>query len=690
KSLSAMQALLQRQWRCCSYRRSQRPPISELQAIPAQSSHGDEESSHLSTCQRLLASDQKILVFADGHNDYLQRSFYMEKKSSLLVQETQGGPCGRRFREFCHANNENYVHRPWNGFMVCWSNLPLREFHTTAETLEETEAVQTVDDEDELAEQSESDLEDESEHELEEESEEEASPEEQLEADLSIYKEMKEYVETRHGNRPELMELLNEYNPLAEMKEPSIAEFRPPDRALPPLDRVTIALDTNDQYRVTRKTKWVTKQLRSPIMNDVPALLEQWVKTMYPKRSDWLDLLKEFSKDEKEQALLFQIFEFALFEDTFEVRSQDLQRILAKYINLERYDDVDRLTRTLDDKCFPPDFVACTLLLDMNCKLKRLDKAKEMFDGIRSMGYMPDLGACNKLIEFYCETGNPEEGETLLAEMEEEKLHSSVDTYLTVLNGYGKQGKAAEALKIFSIMNDDAFLRPQMGSDVYSALMNAYIHSNLLPSAVLKMEDMMNSGFSPPDESVSMLIAAFEKKNQFQRAVDVLLKLESMAIRPGVETLTTLIGWFGKLGLIEEAETLFENLKEKVNVPDCKAYASLFSVYARAGSIDKAKALLATVEGEEVEIDASAYELMIVSLLDGKDREEAQSMRDRMIAQGLIPSDEVERALLGIQADSFLAGVSKPSEGATQSLGIEAESFLAGVSKRAEEAPETL
>ncbi|KAI5054364.1 hypothetical protein GOP47_0030726 [Adiantum capillus-veneris] len=97
--------------------------------------------------------------------------------------------------------------------------------------------------------------------------------------------------------------------------------------------------------------------------------------------------------------------------------------------------------------------------------------------------------------------------------MEEEKLRGFVDTYLMVLNGYGKQDKAVEALKMFSIMNEDAFLRPQMSPDIYSALMNAYIHSNLLPSAVLKIEDMMNSGFSPPDESVNILIVAFEKKN---------------------------------------------------------------------------------------------------------------------------------------------------------------------------------
>ncbi|MCO5597647.1 hypothetical protein L7F22_051728 [Adiantum nelumboides] len=358
-------------------------------------------------------------------------------------------------------------------------------------------------------------------------------------------------------------------------------------------------------------------------------------------------------------------------------------------MNSERYDDVDRLMGTVESKGFPPDFVVCTLLLDMNCKLKRLDKARDMFDRIRSMDYVPDVAGCTKLIEFYCETGNPEAGEMLLSEMEDEKLHGTVDTYLTLLKGYGKQGKASDAVRVLSIMNDDVFLKPHIGPDVYSALMDAYVQSNLLPSAVLKMEEMLNSGFVPEDKTICRLIAAFEKKNQFEMALDVLLKLESMAVRPGVETLATLIRWFGKLGLVEEAETLFQNIKKKVDVPDCTAYASLFSVYARAGSVDKAKALLVTVEEDHTEIDSSAYEQMIVSLLDGKQREEAQSMRDRMIAQGHTPSDDVERALLGIQEDSFLSGI-KPSEGATQSLGIETESFLDDVTKRVEEAPETM
>lgn len=129
---------------------------------------------------------------------------------------------------------------------------------------------------------------------------------EQQQSDIDVYEELKKYVLRKHGNKPEFLKLLEEYNPLAEMKEPFIEDFRRPDRELPPLDRVTIALDTKEQYRVTRKTKWIVKQLRSPLMNDVPSLLQQWVKTMYPKRSDWLDLLKEFTND-KEQDLLFQV-----------------------------------------------------------------------------------------------------------------------------------------------------------------------------------------------------------------------------------------------------------------------------------------------------------------------------------------------------------------------------------------------
>lgn len=488
---------------------------------------------------------------------------------------------------------------------------------------------------------------------------------EQEQRDMVVYEELKEFVMKKRGGKPEYLEMLKKYNPMAEHEEPSIVDFRPPNRELPPLDRVTIALETEEQYRVTRKTKWIIKQLRSPLIDDVPSVLEQWVKTMYPKRSDWLDLLKEFD-GEKEQELMFQIFEFALLEDTFEVKSQDLTKIIVKYINLERYDDVERLMGTLDSKGFPPDFVVCTLLLDMHCKMKRLDKAREMYDRIRSMGYVPDVATCTELIDYYCTSGNPEAGEMLLAEMEAEKVHGTVDTYLAVLRGYGKLGQVSEAVRIFGMIKQDVFLRPHMGPNVYSSLMNAYTQANMLPSAVLTMEDMLMSGLVPEDESVGLLIVAYEKKNQFEKALDVLLKLESKAVRLGVDTITTLIGWFGKLGLVEEAEILFKNIEAKVDKPECKAYVSLFSTYARSGLIDKARGILGSLEEKKVVLTDWAYEQIILSLLDGKQPQEAQSMRDQMISRGYTPSDEIERAFLGIQTEILLADASKSLDEATQ------------------------
>ena len=230
----------------------------------------------------------------------------------------------------------------------------------------------------------------------------------------------------------------------------------------------------------------------------------------------------------RECTYLLQIFEFALLEDTFEVRSQDITRIVVKYINLERYDDVERLISTLDAKGFPSDFVVCTLLLDMYCKLRRLDKAREVYDRIRSLGYVPDVAVCTELIDFYCTTGNPESGEMLLAEMEDEKVHGTVETYLAVLKGYGRLGQVSEAVRIFGMIKQDVFLRPHMGPNVYSALMNAYTQAKMLPSAVLMMEDMLVAGLMPEDESVALLISAYEKTNQFEKALDVLLKLYAL------------------------------------------------------------------------------------------------------------------------------------------------------------------
>lgn len=697
-----MKTLLQRQWRC-TLPRTHRAPLSELQELLSQSSHGtllneEDDAQKLLTADIFLpatmhASGQETLGFSFAQKNvgsvetlgFAQKTLCGERISDCTSSVALGADdhvsTQRRLsltsvESLRNVKSSQRAH-DWFMYGKCgWRHTSVRAFHVSAAKQAERQ------DDWRLAGGGGGHFAS-------------ASPflesaqlTGQQEHNIAVYEKLKEYVLRKHGDKPEFLKLLEEYNPLAEMKEPFIEDFRRPDRELPPLDRVTIALDTKEQYRVTRKTKWIVKQLRSPLMNDVPSLLEQWVKTMYPKRSDWLDLLKEFT-NEKEQDLLFQVSEFALLEESFEVESQDLTRIIVKYMNLERYDDVERLMDTLDSKAYPPDFVVCTLLLDMNCKLKRLDKAREMYDRIRSLGYVPDVTACTQLIDFYCTSGNPEAGEMILVEMESEKVYGTVDTYLAVLKGYGKLGKASEAMGIFARMKQDYFLRPNIGPNVYSALMSAYSQANMLPSSVLTMEDMLLSGLEPEDKSISQLIAAFEKKNQFEKALDVLLKLESKAIRPGVDTLTTLIGWLGKLGLVEEAEILFKTIEGKVDTPDCKVYASLFSTYARTGSVEKARAILLSLEEKKVVLTAEAYEQMILSLLAGKQTEEAQSMRDQMISQGFTPSDEVERALLGIQTDSSLFGVNKPSDEATESSGLNTESFLAGVSKPSEEATES-
>lgn len=466
-----------------------------------------------------------------------------------------------------------------------------------------------------------------------------------------IYKGLKKYVHKKYPGKSEWAEIVEQYNPMPPIEDPSVVDLRPQNREPPPLDRVTIPVETDEKYRVTRKTKWMIKQLRSPLSNDVPAMLEQWVKTMYPRRSDWLDLLAEF-KEEKDRDLMLQIFEFALLEDTFEVRSQDVTNILVKYINLERYDDVERVMEILDTKGFPPDFVVCTVLLDMYCKLKKLDKARGMFDRIRSLGFVPDVVACSKLIDFYCESGNPEAGEMLLSEIEDEKVHGTIDTYLSVMKGYGKLGQLSEACRIFQVIKGDPFLRREMDTKAYSALMDAYTHANMLSAATLELENLLAEGMVPEDQSVSLLIAAHEKKNHFHKAVDVLLKMESKAVRPGVETLTTLISWFGRLGLVDEAEILFKEIEKTGERSECHASANLYATYARAGLLDKAQTIFDSLKEKKVLLTDRIFEQMIQGLLDGKQLEEAQSMRDQMLSLGYTPSDEIERALLGFQTTS--------------------------------------
>eukprot|EP00249_Psilotum_nudum_P019583 c27326_g1_i1 orf=265-2217(+) len=408
-------------------------------------------------------------------------------------------------------------------------------------------------------------------------------------------------------------------------------------------DRIIYPIGIPVKGRVTRKTKFIIKQIRSrAFAGNLKEILRRWVITMYPVRSDWIDLLEEF-QTEKDREMWLQILDLALLEDTYEASIKDYLRLMLAYSKVDRNDDAQRVSKVMEERGLQPDIAVFIFLIDMHCKAGNPAKAEEVFNQMSFYELEPDATSCSSLTDAYCHVGKPEKAEFLLIEFERKYWPIKLESYVTIIRAFGKLGKAAEAERIFKmfVLREEE-INHKLSYMLLNALMEAYALAHDLENAESVFETILYGNTEPEDESVAILIAAYEKKNLLDGAVSLLLKLEAKAMKPGAETLTVLIGWFGKLGLVYEAELLFEEIKRKNKKIQCKAYVPMYLLYERAGWLDKAREIL-SLEDKEILTDWG-YEQIIQGLLAGGHFHEAQAMHREMQDQGYSPSAEMEMA----------------------------------------------
>ncbi|XP_059650645.1 pentatricopeptide repeat-containing protein At1g19525-like [Cornus florida] len=153
---------------------------------------------------------------------------------------------------------------------------------------------------------------------------------------------------------------------------------------------------------------------------------------------------------------------------------------------------------------------------------------------------------------------------------------------------------------------------------------------------------------SPDDLCIASMVAAYEKKNLLDKALNLLMQLEKDGREHGVATLGVLVNWLVKLQLIDEAGQVLGMIAEKGGSLPFKSLLSLCDMYSRAGTGAEKKARQAPggVEAEEEELLAPlVFENIIKGLLAGGFVHDAQRVCRVMETQGFAASQPLKVAL---------------------------------------------
>lgn len=292
-----------------------------------------------------------------------------------------------------------------------------------------------------------------------------------------------------------------------------------------------------------------------------------------------------------------------------------------------------------------PDVLLSTTLVHMYSKSGNLDRAKEAFENLRRQGLWLDTRVYNSMIMAYVNSGQPKLGESLFREMETRGIKRTKEIYMALLRSYAQLGDGPGAHGI-AVSMQFAGIEPSLES--FSCLVEAFRHRS--PDDARHYFDyMMSLGHKPDDKCTASMIAAYETKNSFDKALNLLLQLEKDGFEPGIATHTVLFDWFGKLQLIDEAEQLLNRISKLGEAPPFELHVSLCDMYSRARNEKKALQALGVVESKKDQLGQKGFERIILGLIDGGFMKDAERMYGLMEAQGFQASEGFKVSLMAVK-----------------------------------------
>ncbi|XP_061353348.1 pentatricopeptide repeat-containing protein At1g03560, mitochondrial [Gastrolobium bilobum] len=393
---------------------------------------------------------------------------------------------------------------------------------------------------------------------------------------------------------------------------------------------------------ITGKCKLVTEKIMSLKEEDdnLSTLLAEWIELLQPSRVDWINLLDRLKM--QNPPLYFKVAEMVLTEDSFQTNVSDYSRLIDIYAKANQFDDAERILKKMNENGILPDASTASALVQMYSKGGNLERAKETFKILTSQGFQPDIKVYNSMIMAYVNAGEPKLGVSLTREMETRDIKPTKEIYMALLRSFSQRGDVNNVAQISSTMQFAGF---QQSMETCTLLIEAHANAGDPDQARINFDYMIKLGHKPDDRCTASMIAAYEKKNLLDKALNLLLELENDGFEPGVATYSVLVDWFGKLQLVDEAEQIIGKISVQGEAPPFKVQVSLCDMYARAGNEKKTLQTLGVLEARKDELGPAEFERIISSLIAGGFEQDARRIYGVMEAQGFTASNSLWRAL---------------------------------------------
>ncbi|XP_078164354.1 pentatricopeptide repeat-containing protein At3g23020-like [Carex rostrata] len=254
------------------------------------------------------------------------------------------------------------------------------------------------------------------------------------------------------------------------------------------------------------------------------------------------------------------------------------------------------------------------VILRMVSKAQNLDLLLNLWCEMHNLGIIPDNSSYSALIEAYLNLGGNKAMLLWVGDMYKRGVSPDEMTMVSILKAYKATGEFREGERLFNRWVTSRKNMPQTGKGC-----SLYSHN--------------------------VMVDAYAKAGQFEKALGVFLRMIREGPEPDAVTFNTIAHACGQSGRFKEVPKFVTAIIKLNFIPDSKSHVSILSLCIKAGYIDLAESYFSTVKGKSVILDILGYRKLLYGYTKLNMVNKAETLVREIEAKGVVIDEYAQSAL---------------------------------------------
>ncbi|XP_057852607.1 pentatricopeptide repeat-containing protein At1g08070, chloroplastic [Cryptomeria japonica] len=281
-----------------------------------------------------------------------------------------------------------------------------------------------------------------------------------------------------------------------------------------------------------------------------------------------------------------------------------------------------------------PDNFTFSAILPVCASLLSLKHGLEIHGKICRHGFQSEIIVTNTLLDMYAKCGSMQKARELF-----DKMRSlDVFSWNAMITGYAQKGAVDEAFRFFEQV-------PERNVVSWTAIIAGYAQNGFVDKAWEIFKQMELAGVEPNSATFSSILPVCAKMGTLQEGMEIHLKIAESGLLSHVVVVTALIDMYAKCGSMQKAHELFDEMPQRNVV----SWTAMIAGYAQNGLVDKSLEIFRQMKLAGVKPDSSTYVSILPACAKLGALEEGIEIHQKIIENRLM-SDVVVTALIDMYA----------------------------------------